>query len=367
VLALSPIPPEGAGCRFRVSQFIPYLEANGFDVTLSTLYTNDFFRLVYQPGHYVEKTGRFASLAVRHVLSLVGARNYDVIFLYRELLPVGPAILEPLLSMMAPPIVFDFDDAIFLGNVSDANRFIASLKFPNKMATIVRRAAHVIAGNEFLASYARRYNDAVTVIPTSVDTNRFVPRGPAHAARAPLTIGWIGSPTTAPFLRVLAEPLRAVAERHPFTFRVSGATDPIAMPGVAIDAPRWSMADEVSLFNTCDIGVYPLPHDDWSRGKCGFKAIQFMACGVPVVASPVGVNLEIIQDGVNGFLAADVREWADKIERLLADPDLRARFGAAGRRTIQERYDLAVNAPAIASVLRDAAASGADRSNRRAG
>ena len=361
VLALSPIPEEGAGCRFRVAQFIPYLRSVGIDVTLRSLFDVDFFRLVYKHGHYVRKASAFTALSLRYLTSLRDARTFDAILIYREIFPIGPALIERLLGAgERPPIVFDFDDAIFLPSVSDANRPILPLKAPGKVATIIRHSDRVIAGNAYLAAYARRFSDAVTVIPTVVDTARFVPRldaasgNGAAAARGPI-VGWIGSPTTASYIRGLAPVLRRAAERHRFVLRVSGAGEPLDVPGVATEQPPWALDREVELFNTCDVGVYPLADDEWSRGKCGFKAIEFMACGVPVVASAVGVNREIIDDGVNGFLASTDDEWVDKLGRLLADRDLRRRLGEAGRRTIEERYSLRVHAPALAEVIRGAA------------
>jgi glycosyltransferase involved in cell wall biosynthesis len=211
-----------------------------------------------------------------------------------------------------------------------------------------------VAGNDYLAAFARAHNPAVTVIPTAVDTNRFVPRAaPPPPDRQPV-VGWIGSPTTLPYLETIADVLAEVARQHAFVLRVSGAGRPVHFPGVTVEAAPWSMANEVTLFNTCDIGVYPLTDDEWARGKCGFKAIQCMACGVPVVAAAVGVNREIIVDGVNGFLASTPREWVDKLGRLLTDRALRVRMALAGRQTIEERYSLRVTAPRLAAVLASA-------------
>jgi glycosyltransferase involved in cell wall biosynthesis len=357
VLALSPIPEEGAGCRFRIAQFIPYLKSVGIDVTLRSLFTADFFRLVYKRGHYLRKASRFATLSLKHLASLRDLSRFDVIFLYREMFPIGPAVVERLLAMRGrPPVVFDFDDAIFLQSVSDANRVISVLKAPGKVATIIRHSDRVIAGNEYLAVYARRFNDAVTVIPTCVDTIRFVPSAAAVSNNAAVSrepiVGWIGSPTTAPYVRGLANVLQRVRQQHPFVLRVSGAGESLEVPGILTEQPPWALDDEVRLFNTCDIGIYPLADDEWSKGKCGFKAIEFMACGVPVVASAVGVNRDIIEDGENGFLASTNDEWVEKLGRLLEDPDLRRRFGKAGRRTIEERYSLRVHAPTLVSTLR---------------
>jgi glycosyltransferase involved in cell wall biosynthesis len=359
VLALSPIPVEAAGCRFRIAQFIPYLHTAGIDVTLRSLFTADFFQLVYKPGHYLRKALTFAELSVRRLDSLRDAAEFDALLIYREIFPIGPAVIERLLSMPGrPPVVFDFDDAIFLPSVSDANRFIGALKQPGKVASIIRCSDRVIAGNQYLASYARRFNQAVTVIPTCVDTTKFVPSRDAFSTngaappRDPI-VGWIGSPTTAPYVRTLGNVFRRVQAEHRFALRVSGTGEPLEVPGVSTDNPLWTLDGEVELFNTCDVGVYPLLDDEWSKGKCGFKAIEFMACGVPVVAAAVGVNREIIEDGVNGFLASTEDEWVEKIGRLLADRDLRRRFGEAGRRTVEQRYSLAIHAPALAATLRE--------------
>jgi glycosyltransferase involved in cell wall biosynthesis len=271
--------------------------------------------------------------------------------IYREALPVGPPIVESLLAGAKVPLVYDFDDAVFLPNTSDANRWIAALKRPQKTGAIIRRCDQVIAGNEYLASYARRFNPSVHVIPTAIDVDLFVPRTEPRHPETRLVIGWIGTPTTASYLTPLAPALRALAGTHRFEFRVAGSTNPMAFEGVDTANVAWSLDTEVELFNDCDIGVYPLPDDDWARGKCGFKAIQFMSCGVPVVASPVGVNREIVQDGVNGFLASTPDQWRLKLAALIDDPDLRRRIGAAGRRTIQERYSLQVTAPRVAAVF----------------
>ena len=157
--------------------------------------------------------------------------------------------------------------------------------------------------------------------------------------------------------------LQRVAAEHRFVLNVSGTGEPVEIAGVDVNNPVWQLSGEIELFRSCDIGVYPLVDDAWAKGKCGFKAIEFMACGVPVVASAVGVNREIIEDGVNGFLATTDNEWVEKLGRLIAEPALRARFAAAGRRTIEERYSLHVNAPKLADVLKRAVDGGAARRN----
>jgi glycosyltransferase involved in cell wall biosynthesis len=356
MLALSPVPEEGAGCRFRIAQYLPYLESAGIEVTLSPFYTTEFFRLVYQKGRSLQKAALFIERAIDRAYTLAERSRYDVIFIYREAFPIGPAVIEAVLSRTpGAAIVYDFDDAIYLPNTSEANRAIAVLKWPGKVRSIMRRSHCVIAGNEYLAKYARGYNQHVRMIPTVVDTAAFVPRPDRSDAgdRAPI-VGWIGTPTTAPYLTAVRPILQELARTHRFVLRICGAGADIDIPGVTVENLRWTLESEVSLFNTCDIGIYPLPDDEWARGKCGFKAIQFMACGVPVVAAPVGVNQEIVQDGENGFLAPTPAEWTQKLSRLLADRELRQTLGRAGRRTVEERYSLRGNAPKLVEAITDA-------------
>jgi glycosyltransferase involved in cell wall biosynthesis len=352
-LALSPVPYEGAGCRYRIAQYIPHLAGQGIDLEIAPFFDREFFELVYRPGRTARKTILFLRQAMGRLRTVLQHGRYHLVVIYREAMPVGPPIVEAMLAAAKVPLVYDFDDAVFLSNTSDANRWIAALKNPQKTGAIIRKCDQVIAGNEFLAAYARRFNPSVHVIPTSIDVDLFVPRSDSRPASstAPITIGWIGTPTTASFLTPLAPVLRALAAEQAFEFRVAGSTTALAFDGVPTRNLQWSLDGEVGLFNQCDIGVYPLPDDDWARGKCGFKAIQFMSCGVPVVASAVGVNREIVQDGVNGFLASTADEWRDKLSALIGDANLRRRIGAAGRRTIQARYSLQVNGPRVAAVI----------------
>jgi glycosyltransferase involved in cell wall biosynthesis len=362
VLALSPVPEEGAGCRFRISQYVPALSAAGFDVTVSPFFTTEFFRLVYRPGHYPQKAAMFLRRSLDRLRSVADSTSYDLLFLYREAFPIGPPFIERLLARRGrPPIVYDFDDAVFLPNTSDANRMISFLKYPEKIDTAVRLSTTVVAGNAYLADYARQHNSHVTVIPTCVDTSLFVPRESVKPAGEPLVCGWIGTPTTASYLEAMAPVFARVHREHRFELRVAGAGRALDFDGVPVSNTAWSLKDEVALFNTCDIGVYPLSDDEWTHGKCGFKAIQFMSCGVPVVAAAVGVNTEIIEDGVNGFLASNQEEWTDKLGRLASEPHLRRRMGEAGRQTVRDRYSLVVNAPRMAATLQEALERGAGR------
>lgn len=356
VLAFTPIPREGAGARFRLYQYLPALEEAGFRVTVEPFFTAEFFRIVYQAGRNGVKLRLFIKQTLARIKQLLRRTDYDLFFVYREVFPIGPPLMELLLSgSKGRPLIYDFDDAIYLPNASDANQLMGVLKYPQKVPAIIRASTHVIAGNPNLADYARMHNEWVSMIPTCVDTTRFAPlprdRGVCQSL---LRVGWIGSHSTAKYLRSLLPVLTQVARQHPFLLYVVGSPTPLRADGLTVVQAPWELTREIADFQSCDIGVYPMWSDVWAQGKCGFKAIQFMACGVPVVASAVGVNREIIQDGVNGFLAETHDEWTSKLIRLLSDRELRQQFAEAGRRTVEGRYALAVNAPKMVAVLRGA-------------
>jgi glycosyltransferase involved in cell wall biosynthesis len=354
VLVLSPVPEEGASYRFRVAQYLPFLRQRGFDVTVTPFYGAEFFRIVYRRGHYLAKA-RFSIAAAARVLARAVAAAPDVVLVHREAIPIGPPLVELLLGRLKRrPLVFDFDDAVFLPNASEANRVMQVLKFPRKVNTIMRASVAVTAGNDYLAAYASDYNASVRVVPTVVDTHRWAPAPERKTwTRAP-RIGWIGTPSTTRYLAGLGSVLEELAASQRFILRVAGTDSPVAVRGVEVEELPWSLDHEVELFGGCDIGVYPLEDDAWARGKCGLKAIQFMACGIPVVASAVGVNRAIIQDGINGFLARSRHEWLEKLGWLLTDPALCDKLGRAGRETVVERYSLETQAPVLAGVLESA-------------
>lgn len=353
VLALLPFSEEGASVRFRVIQFLPALRAAGFDVTVHPLFDTSLFRLLYKRGHVAQKAGALLSRTLDRITTL--GRQFSMALIHREAYPIGPPLIERWLARQRIPYIYDFDDAVYLPNTSEANRMVGFLKRPSKVAEIVGGAAEVIAGNAHLGDFARRHSSHVTVVPTCVDTSIWIPRRDHGAGDAAPTIGWIGTPTTTPYLLGLHDVFAALAKEHRFTLRVSGTGSPVTMQGVDVVNEPWTLEREIGLFNTCDIGVYPLPNDEWTLGKCGFKAIQFMACGVPVVASPVGVNNEIIGDGVSGLLANSEADWLRHLRVLIADVETRRRIGNAGRARIEAQYSLEANAPAVVEIFRRAA------------
>ncbi|HEX6284520.1 MAG TPA: glycosyltransferase family 4 protein, partial [Pyrinomonadaceae bacterium] len=357
VLALMPgLYDTSPGQRYRLEQWDPLLRERGVEITYAPFEDEELHSIVYKPGRMAKKLQLVMRNLARRLSTISKARNYDLVYVLREAALLGPPVFERLLHQQRVPFVFDFDDAIFVSYRSPSNGYLSYLKFASKTKTICRLASHVMVGNPYLAEYARQVNGNVTVIPTTIDTEKYrVP--PPKTTSGPLVIGWTGSYSTVQHLDTLRGAIKKLAETEQFRLRVIG-TPAYELSPVDVEAMPWRAATELEDLCAIDIGVMPLPDDNWSKGKCGLKALQFMALGIPTICSPVGVNTDIIQDNDNGLLASSEDEWVDKLKRLLRSAELRRRLGDAGRVTVEQRYSAAIQAPRVyeifKSVLSDA-------------
>ena len=351
VLALMPgLYDTSPGQRYRLEQWDPLLRRRGVEITWAPFEDDELHSVVYKPGRMGKKLQLVTRNLARRLSTISKASKYDLVYILREAALLGPPVFERLLYQQRVPFVFDFDDAIFVSYRSPSNGYLSYLKFASKTKTICRLASHVMVGNPYLAEYARAVNDNVTVVPTTIDTEKYRVK-PPPTTDGPLTIGWTGSFSTVQHLDTLRGALKKLAQTEQFRLRVIG-TPTYELSPIDVEAMPWRAATELEDLCAIDIGVMPLPDDKWSKGKCGLKALQFMALGIPTICSPVGVNTDIIQDNENGFLAMTEEEWVDKLSRLLRSVELRRRLGDAGRATVEEKYSAAVQAPRVYEIFK---------------
>jgi glycosyltransferase involved in cell wall biosynthesis len=316
---------RGASSRCRVYQYLPRLAARGIEG---------------------EVLPRFPAAGALWRL----AGTADAVFLQKRVPSLTRLLL---LRRRAPRLLFDFDDAIWLRGASAGKVRSAPLRKRLRLAATLRLADRVIAGNEYLAAYARRWTPRVSVLPTPVDLEHYGRgQGPtSELTPEPVRLGWVGHPSTLGYLRRLEPALAGLARRYPELRLRVVCSEPYTSQVLPVENIPWSLAEEVANLRSLDIGLMPLDDDSWARGKCGYKALQYMAVGVPVVCSPVGMNIDIVQEGENGLLASGPDAWERQISRLVGSPELRQRLGAAGRRSVEESYSLATMAERLAELL----------------
>ncbi len=354
ILFLTRFSELNAYTRYRVTQYLPLVREAGLDCTLHSLFPDTYLKHTYSAKSRSRALSTLSplivtSLARRWWLLVRYTRKYDAVFLQYEALPYAPLSFERPLFRSGVPVVVDYDDAINLMYEHHPNRFLRRLLEP-KIRGIVAGSSHVITANRNLSDWAKQFNEHVTIIPNSLDlrkVKRTVPRN-RHNDRP--VIGWIGTPVTARYLRLLERPLQALQSRHDFVLKVIGAPR-FTMAGIDVHAVPWSEATESDELTTCDIGIMPLPNDAWARGKSALKVIQYLATGIAAVASPVGANIDVLKDGHNGFLAETDDEWTEKLAVLIEDPLRREQLARAGRRTVEEHFSLETNAPVFVEVL----------------
>ncbi len=355
VLGFVPYPLGSAPSqRFRIEQWLPHLNAEGINVRLIPFANAVLMDCLRQPGRLLGKGTALLRAFLQSAVRALTARHHDVILIHRAICIAGPPILERLLSLTRCPVIYDFDDAIWMLHTAAANRRFGWLKFPGKTATICRLSDHIVVGNRYLQDWARTHNQAVSLIPSSVDTDRFRPQrnGPRSDR---IIVGWTGSSTSQTHLELFAPMLQELCAWRDVEFRVHSDREPI-LPGVPFVWRPWSAETEVEELNAFDVGIMPMPDDPWARGKCSMKALLYMALGLPTVCSAVGTNCEVIRNGENGLLVRTQEEWLNALIALIDNPNLRSRLGAAGRQTVEDHYSSKRCAARFAEVVREVVA-----------
>ena len=336
------------GQRFRFEQYLDYLAKNGFEYKISNFLNEKDDKIFYSKGKYLKKLWIMFKSIRQRFNDVKHASEYDIIFIYRDAIMIGTTWFEKQFHKSNAKVIFDFDDAIWFPDTSEGNANLKWLKKPSKVKTIISLSDMVFAGNSYLADYAKQFNNNVKIVPTTIDTDYYIRKIKIteHGARSTehkICIGWTGSFTTMKHLNFAIPILQKLKEKYgdKIYFKVISDVPPLSgfqLPASSFQFCKWNKNTEIADLSVIDIGIMPLPDVQWSKGKCGFKGLQYMALEIPAVMSAVGVNNEIIEHGVNGFLAKTEEDWVNILSSLIESKELRVQIGKEGRKTIIQKY-----------------------------
>lgn len=340
ILFLAPYPINNAPSqRFRFEHFLEDLTTHGYTWHFQSFLSENGWTVLYEKGNILRKIMAVLNGYLRRIGCLFRLAPYDYIFIHRETSPFGPPIFEFIITkILQKPIIYDFDDAIWLADQTQENWLWKTAKWRGKVGQICRWSWKVTAGNEFLAAYAHKFCDRVIILPTVVNTN-IHKRTDTPIQKEKLTIGWTGSHSTLFYLIELLPVLKKLEQMHDFEFLVIANKNP-QLELKNFRFVKWTEKKEVKDLMQIDIGVMPLLPSEWAKGKCGFKLIQYMSLGIASVSSPVGVNIDIIEDGKTGLLASGESEWFHCLSQLLTNEKLRQDLGISGSHLIQNAYSV---------------------------
>lgn len=344
ILFLAPYPYQIAPSqRFRFEQYLAYLSEANFQYELHPFISLSVWKILHQPGKFVQKALGILGGFFKRFLLLFQLGKYDFVFIHREASHIGPPIFEWLIAkVFRKKVIYDFDDAIWLPNYSSHNASFHRLKYYKKVNSSMKWAYKISAGNRYLGEYARQYNDNIVILPTTIDTENYHNQVKKHDSSQKPVIGWTGTLTTSKYIGDILAALQRLEEKYEFEFcMISNEIPDYSLKSLVFK--RWQKETEIKDLLRFDVGVMPLVDDQWAKGKCGFKALQYMALGIPPVVSPVGVNTDIVQDGENGLICLTEEEWYTALEKLLQSPDLRKELGQQAHQTILDRYSVVAN------------------------
>jgi glycosyltransferase involved in cell wall biosynthesis len=332
--------------RFRFLQYLPFLKQHGINVTVAPLLTDEWVTRNYSTGRFA--LGPLPAIYARRFLALFEARRYDAVWIEKEALPWLPGFVETL-ALAGIPYALDYDDAVFHTYDQHRSHFVRRL-FGRKLVSLMRGSALVMAGNDYLRDYAKAAGaKAIEWVPSVVDLVRYPITDPPN--NDVFTIGWTGAPANSRHLQLISDALAEVCRLGPARLHVIGGWRVKLPNNVPVEYTEFCADDPIEPVQRFDAGIMPLPDSPWERGKCGLKLIHYMACRVPTVASPVGVNRDIVEHGRTGFLASNTAEWIDSLCALRDSADLRRGMGVAGRAKVEQSYSLQVTAPRVAKML----------------
>ena len=342
ILFLSPYPFNKAPSqRLKFEQYYSIFKENGYELTTSSFMDEELWSIIYKKGNLLLKLKGIFKGYLRRIKDIFRVGKFDLVYIHLWTTPIRGAFFEKILVHFSKKMVFDIDDMIFIGHSSNANLPYSFLKGRKKPIYLMKAADHVICGTPSLEEYTKQYNNHTTVIPTTIDTNRYSPKQ-SYIGSTKTIIGWSGSHSTAKYLLLLKEPLQSLAKEKDFLLKVIGDSSFI-IENVKVDSIDWDLDTEREHLLSFDIGLCPMPNEEWVNGKSGGKTLLYMSMGIPTVASDVGPNSSIITNGEDGFLVQNNDEWINTILDLIHNEDLRKKVGMNARKTIEDKYSLHAN------------------------
>jgi glycosyltransferase involved in cell wall biosynthesis len=354
ILFLVPYPAQEAPSqRFRFEQYFSALEKAGIDWDVQSFLDSQNWQTFYKSGKMFSKGIALLAGFAKRLAAVFRSINYDFVFIHREAAPVGPPIFEWLIAkVMRKKIIYDFDDAIWLTDKVNESGIEKIIRWRNKVGSICKWSYKVSCGNEYLCNYAKQFNNQVALNPTTIDTvNLHRINFDTQKSDKLITIGWTGSHSTLKYLDEVIPVIQKLEQKYPLRFLVIANKEP-KIELNSLDFIPWTIATEIEDLLQIDIGIMPLPNDEWTKGKCGFKALQYMALEIPAVVSAVGVNTKIIESGVNGFICQFKEEWLSRLELLIQNEELRKRIGKQGRLKVEKDYSVVSNSSTFLSLFR---------------
>ena len=354
ILFICPYPPgQSPSQRFRFEQYFKILSAHGYAFRVQSFLSANNWQLFYTPGNSLRKGIILIKGFFKRLLILFVVPSFDFVFIHREAAPVGPPFFEWFIAkILRKKIIYDFDDAIWLTDKTNEGWLEKTLRWRNKVGSICRWSYNVSCGNPYLAAFARQFNSQVVFNPTTIDTTDL------HNAekiqplqKEKITIGWTGSHSTLKYLNSIESVLLELEKKYTNIEILVVANQRPELHLTSLKFLPWSKDTEVADLLKMDIGIMPLPNDEWTKGKCGFKALQYMAMKIPAVVSRVGVNDTLVDHGVNGFHATSNEEWLESLMLLINDKILRTKMGEAGRKKIIAQYSIASNTSTFLSLF----------------
>lgn len=352
ILFLSPYPIDKAPSqRLKYEQYYSYIREDGFTIDTSSFVSLKFWNIIYKKGFLIQKILYTIIGYIKRFLILFKLKNYDIVYIHLWVTPFGFPLFEKLVRLLSKKIIYDIDDMIFLGHSSDANQFLEGLKGKNKMIYLMKCSNHVITCTPTLDDFARKFNKNTTDISSTINTDKYTRK--IHKDKKIITLGWSGSHSTSKYVKLLENVFEVLLKKkYQFNVLVIGDSNfCFDNKNINVKAISWNLDTEVEDLKKIDIGLYPLPNERWVLGKSGLKALQYMALGIPTIATDIGANSRIISHKKNGFLVSNKQDWVEAIEYLIDNVELRNKIGLESIKTVETRFSIKSTASTYLDVL----------------